>query len=209
MVVRFGRLLFIAMFSLVVVGFYSTSEIFLVGKGNDTAWADDGSSDDDSSGHHKKKDKHGHNDDDSSDDTTGGGQTPPTVDTSFPLVINDAQLNSAFQITFTPNSLFTLDFAEIPGTQIRLLFRGFVRGPTATKAEYQLAINQSWPPNPVAILGSAVSTTSSTPDVIDTGWISYTKPTGIAMLLIQARVNAAAGTFEDAAMSQAATIWFK
>jgi hypothetical protein len=139
--------------------------------------------------------------------TSGGIKFPDgTTQTTaaLPLVINDTSPASGSQITFAPVSLFTLDFDEIPGTQIRLVFHGSVGAP-ATEAFYRLTTNQSWPINPIEITGSPVSTTSSTPVFIDTGWISYTKPTGIAILAIQARVNVTAGF----ANLTAPTIWFK
>jgi hypothetical protein len=150
--------------------------------------------------------------------TSGGIKFPDgtTQTTTLPLVVSDS-FPSGFAATetFSGVSLFTLDFAEIPGSQIRLMLRGRINngpGPAlATEAFYQLSINQSSPgviPEPIP--GSTVSTTNTTAETVflDTGWVTYTKPAGLAVVAIRARVDIA-DAIANQAISQGATIWFK
>ena len=152
--------------------------------------------------------------------TSGGIKFPDgtTQTTTLPLVVSDSFPASGRTETFTtPASLFTLDFAEIPGDKIRLMLMGRVINgslppdPQATTAFYQLSINRSLPaiiPEPIP--GSTVSTTNTAAMVLlDTGWISYTKPAGLAVLAIRARVDVAGGAIMNQAFLRGATIWFK
>lgn len=149
--------------------------------------------------------------------TSGGIKFPDgTTQTTaaLPLVVSDSDTSWGLTTTFSPVRVFTMDFSEIPGTQIRLMFRGFLNQGEAgaTLAEYRLAINESFPPSPVEILGSTVSTSNTTNAVfLDTGWIDYTsmKPAGLAGVVVQARVNASDTSFTDLASIGGATIWFK
>jgi hypothetical protein len=149
--------------------------------------------------------------------TSGGIKFPDgtTQTTTLPLVVSDSTPGVGATATFSIVSLFTVDFAEIPGSQIRLMLRGRITNgpsaPFATTAFYQLSINELSPGiNPVPIPGSTVPTTNTTAETVfvDTGWISYTKPAGLAVVAIRARVDVA-NAAANMAISRGATVWFK